>query len=197
MIRLLVPQRVVRGYRDGSIRQLRLVMRPQPLPDADIGQFMFVGNFCIRDENFVLGEDLGGVDCFYSNYRYSPIQPGQDFWLPETWGNYGVDYPNSPTWYYLYRSDYSADATGYWFEPEKIIWCDFPRDWREELRCGFEECMRVLRPHGTLIFKWSEYQIPTRDVIAAIGYKPLFGHPSGRASKTHWMTFMKLPDGER
>jgi SAM-dependent methyltransferase len=66
-----------------------------------------------------------------------------------------------------------------------------PKDWREVLAAGFRECMRVLRPHGTLIFKWNEYQIPTRDVIAAIGATPLFGHPSGRASKTHWMTFMK------
>jgi len=57
--------------------------------------------------------------------------------MPETWGNYGVDYPNSPTWYYLYRSDYPADATGYWFEPEKTIWCDFPR-WRSPVTMPFE-----------------------------------------------------------
>jgi len=64
-------------------------------------------------------------------------------------------------------------------------------DWREVIRDGFEECMRVLRPNGTLIFKWSEVQITTTDVIKAIGRKPLFGHRSGRKMNTHWMTFMK------
>lgn len=30
-------------------------------------------------------------------------------------------------------------------------------------------------------------------VINAIGHLPLFGHISGRKSKTHWMAFMKIP----
>lgn len=68
-----------------------------------------------------------------------------------------------------------------------------PMDWESVLRGGFNECMRVLDDYGTLIFKWSEYQIPTREVIKAIGQEPLFGHISGRASKTHWMTFMRIP----
>lgn len=65
--------------------------------------------------------------------------------------------------------------------------------WKETLRAGFSECIRVLKQGGTLIFKWNEYQVPTKDVIKAIGQEPLFGHISGRASKTHWMTFMKFP----
>ena len=66
-------------------------------------------------------------------------------------------------------------------------------DWAETIRKGFQECMRVLDDYGTLIFKWSEIQIPTRKVIEAIGQQPLFGHISGKKSNTHWMTFMKLP----
>jgi len=66
--------------------------------------------------------------------------------------------------------------------------------WRDTLRLGFQECMRVLKPGGTLIFKWSEIQIDTADAIAAIGQEPLFGHKSGRKMNTHWMTFMKLHD---
>jgi hypothetical protein len=69
-----------------------------------------------------------------------------------------------------------------------------PEDWPEVLRDGFRECMRVLDNYGTLIFKWSEIQVPTAQVIAVLGHQPLFGHISGRKSKTHWMTFMKLPD---
>ena len=64
-------------------------------------------------------------------------------------------------------------------------------DWETVIRDGFNECMRVLKPNGTLIFKWCEVQIPTKDVIKAIGEKPLFGHRSGKAMNTHWLVFMK------
>ena len=67
-------------------------------------------------------------------------------------------------------------------------------DWREDIRRGFSECFRVLRVHGVLIFKWSEVQVPTREVLALTPHRPLFGHPSGKRSGTHWMTFMKPVD---
>lgn len=66
-------------------------------------------------------------------------------------------------------------------------------NWPKMLREGFSECMRVLDDYGTLIFKWSEIQIPVQDVIKAIGHEPLFGNRSGKAGKTHWMAFMKFP----
>lgn len=31
--------------------------------------------------------------------------------------------------------------------------------WQDDLRKGFSECMRVLKPNGTLIFKWNTEQI--------------------------------------
>lgn len=65
-------------------------------------------------------------------------------------------------------------------------------DWGTVLRKGFSECMRVLKFHGTLIFKWCEIDIPTRKIIDAIGYEPLFGHRSGKKSQTHWLCFMKF-----
>lgn len=67
-----------------------------------------------------------------------------------------------------------------------------PEKWEELIHDGFWECMRVLKPYGTLIFKWSEVQIPTRKVIDAIGLEPLFGHRSGKAMNTHWLCYMKL-----
>lgn len=66
-------------------------------------------------------------------------------------------------------------------------------DWRDDLRAGFAECFRVLRPEGVLIFKWSEVQVDTRDVLALTDQRPLFGHPSGKRGGTHWITFMKEP----
>ena len=64
-------------------------------------------------------------------------------------------------------------------------------NWPEMIHDGFAECMRVLKPDGVLIFKWSEYDIPVDKVWKAIGQKPLFGHHSGKKSKTFWGCFMK------
>jgi ubiquinone/menaquinone biosynthesis C-methylase UbiE len=64
-------------------------------------------------------------------------------------------------------------------------------DWREVIAKGFDECMRVLKPNGTLIFKWNESEIKSSEVLDIIPYKPLFGHTTGRQSKTIWMSFMK------
>ena len=33
------------------------------------------------------------------------------------------------------------------------------------LRKGFAECFRVLKPHGTLIFKWAESEYSLREVV--------------------------------
>jgi hypothetical protein len=65
-------------------------------------------------------------------------------------------------------------------------------NWPEMLHDGFWECMRVLEDYGVLIFKWSEVQIPLRDVLKAIQAEPLFGHRSGKNMNTHWMCFMKM-----
>jgi ubiquinone/menaquinone biosynthesis C-methylase UbiE len=62
------------------------------------------------------------------------------------------------------------------------------QDWRIDIAQGFKECMRVLKPNGTLIFKWNEYQIKLPELIKAIGTEPLFG---SRRSKTHWLVYMK------
>ena len=63
------------------------------------------------------------------------------------------------------------------------------KSWQDDLRQGFAECFRVLRPNGTLIFKWSEDQIRIADVLALTDEKPLFGNRSGKT--THWIAFMK------
>lgn len=65
--------------------------------------------------------------------------------------------------------------------------------WEEDMRKGFAECFRVLKPNGVLIFKWNESDIPLREILALTPVEPLFGHRAGKAMKTHWVTFMKLP----
>lgn len=66
--------------------------------------------------------------------------------------------------------------------------------WEQMIHDGFSECMRVLRPDGVLVFKWSDISISTREVINAIGKEPLFGHRSGKKMNTHWMCYMKIEE---
>jgi SAM-dependent methyltransferase len=64
----------------------------------------------------------------------------------------------------------------------------------ESVSKGIAECMRVLKPNGTLIFKWADLSVSTAEILKRIDYKPLFGHRSGKKSNTHWMCFMKFDD---
>lgn len=66
-----------------------------------------------------------------------------------------------------------------------------PNDWKPMISNGFDECMRVLKLEGTLIFKWNEHEIKSKQVLDLIPYKPLFGHTTGRQAKTIWLVFMK------
>lgn len=66
-----------------------------------------------------------------------------------------------------------------------------PENWKAVISKGFDECMRVLKENGTLIFKWNESEIKSSEVLSNIPYKPLFGHTSGRQNKTIWMAFLK------
>lgn len=81
----------------------------------------------------------------------------------------------------------NATPTGY----QQIKYGALYTDWRDMLRRGFAECFRVLKPHGTLIFKWNETDIKVNEILALTPYKPVFGHRSGKASKTHWICFTK------
>lgn len=69
--------------------------------------------------------------------------------------------------------------------------------WEDVLRRGFAECFRVLRPEGTLIFKWCAADIPLSRVLALTPAKPLFGHRSGKQQRTHWVAFMKEAEVKR
>ncbi len=91
------------------------------------------------------------------------------------------------------------------FDPPHLIWSGetswsalkFGRledNWPQMIHDGFHECMRVLDDYGTLIFKWSEVQIPLKKVLGVIQVEPLFGHRSGKNMNTHWLAFMKFPE---
>ena len=63
--------------------------------------------------------------------------------------------------------------------------------WRDDIRAGFTEAFRVLRPLGTLVFKWNETQIPVSQVIALTAQKPTIWQRTGKGDKTHWILFLK------
>ncbi|WP_218689094.1 class I SAM-dependent methyltransferase [Psychrobacter sp. BF1] len=63
--------------------------------------------------------------------------------------------------------------------------------WPSMIRDGFSECFRVLKPNGTLIFKWNETQILVKDILALTDQKPVVGHISGKRANTHWICFLK------
>lgn len=63
--------------------------------------------------------------------------------------------------------------------------------WQDDIGRGFSECFRVLKPMGTLIFKWNETSIPLKDILLLTNQKPVIGHPSGKRMGTHWVLFLK------
>lgn len=67
-------------------------------------------------------------------------------------------------------------------------------DWREDLRAGFAEGFRILKPDGTMIFKWNEHEIPVSQILKLTPVKPLFGNRCGKTAKSHWIVFMKYAE---
>lgn len=60
--------------------------------------------------------------------------------------------------------------------------------WPHDFHCAFREIMRVLKPTGTMIFKWNEDQIPIKEVFKAFGQQPILGDMK---SKTKWSVFIR------
>lgn len=68
-------------------------------------------------------------------------------------------------------------------------------DWESDIKQGFSECYRVLKPNGTLIFKWNENQIKVSRLIKLFGIEPLYGQMrTGKNSVTVWLAFMKISE---
>lgn len=63
--------------------------------------------------------------------------------------------------------------------------------WKDDIRMGFNECFRVLKDDGVLIFKWNETDIRVSEILALTSRRPLFGNRCGKSAKSHWIVFMK------
>jgi uncharacterized protein YqfB (UPF0267 family) len=105
------------------------------------------GTQLVEIQNDVEGETFGknpDGTTWHKLLGYRPLQcpygkPGDILWVRETWGNYSADDPESNAVYNLYRADYPQDAKGYWYEPEHINFCDFPR-WRPSIHMPRTAC---------------------------------------------------------
>ena len=62
---------------------------------------------------------------------------------------------------------------------------------REFLEKGFSECWRVLKPGGTLIFKWFEHKLRLKEIIKLAPCEPICGNKKVGNEKTHWLVFCK------
>lgn len=77
-----------------------------------------------------------------------------------------------------------------WAGPKSIMKAQYGQlneTWQDDIKKGFEECFRVLRPNGVLIFKWASVQIPLKEVLELTSLKPLFGQ---KRNTTHWLVFI-------
>ena len=63
-----------------------------------------------------------------------------------------------------------------------------PEEWKLFMKTAFEECFRVLKDGGTLVFKWNSEQIPFAEAVKLSPYKPIFGD---KRAKTRWTVFVK------
>lgn len=63
------------------------------------------------------------------------------------------------------------------------------KKWKEDVREGFLECFRVLRPGGFLNFKWSECEIPVSAVTPLFPIRPIYWNRQGIHGA--WFMFRK------
>ncbi|MCL1789893.1 MAG: class I SAM-dependent methyltransferase [Peptococcaceae bacterium] len=77
----------------------------------------------------------------------------------------------------------------------KIHYGKLQKPWEPFIKAAFDECWRVLKVNGTLIFKWNEHDIKLQRVLDCIGRRPIYGQKNTRNAKTHWLCFFKGEGG--
>ena len=55
--------------------------------------------------------------------------------------------------------------------------------WHEDMKRIFNEAWRVLRPHGTLIFKWADKDVSLAELLYVLERQPVFGDKKPAANK--------------
>ena len=108
---------------------------------------------------------------------------------PDVIGDFtNIKQPNNSFWHVVFDPPHISQKTESQITKK---YGSLQGDWQEMISKGFKECFRVLKPNGTLIFKWSEVQFPVKELLKLTDYKPLYGHKSGKKMNTHWICYIK------
>ena len=70
------------------------------------------------------------------------------------------------------------------------------QNWREDLTKGFNEMWRILDDYGTLCLKWSDLDIPIKDLLNLFPEKPMYGTITKKGvNNSYWFVFIKVKKG--
>jgi len=105
-----------------------------------------------------------------------------------------LPFSNESFWHVVFDPPHLTNASETGWQYKK--YGKLPKEWRPFIKAGFDECWRVLKTNGTLIFKWNEENITVNSVVETIEREPLYGNRSGKSSKTHWLCFVKIKEAK-
>lgn len=99
-----------------------------------------------------------------------------------------LPFPDKSFWHVVFDPPHlTSGGQGSWIIKK---YGKLPKEWQEYLRRGFEECWRVLKEHGTLVFKWSEEDINLDTVLQCFPERPLYGNRA-RGDRQIFIVFVK------
>lgn len=156
----------------------------KPILDACCGGKMF---YFDKHDPRVLFQDIRVVDTTLCDGRHFNVTPDiqADFTnMPHPDNSFAMVVFDPP---HLKYTGSQKEANGW----QMMKYGSLSKDWENVLVKGFEECFRVLKPGGFLIFKWNETDIKVVEILKLTSVKPIFGHISGKRANTHWICFMK------
>lgn len=161
-----------------------------PILDPMSGARMF---YFDKDHQSVLFGDIRDEDHWMTNYKKLEIHPD------EVMDARAIPYPDSS--FHLVVLD-----------PPHLIYCGKTSDmakaygvldkkWHEDMRRIFNEAWRVLKPNGTLIFKWADKDVSLAELLYVLPQAPVFGDKKQANNKSgtnrYWLVFFKHEDDKK